>query len=168
MRHTPYTKISKNKLHNLLIKRKLPEATINQIKEQVALKKKQIQIARVESKVRHKRWADLIKPLTREINLVKANYNYHANANPDTAKFYVDYLEALINTRQLLTKHKLERKATPINTAKDKRTWVDWVNKQEREDLTQRYLNLPYNTKLKRKVIFPQPSKLPKQLTQKD
>jgi hypothetical protein len=168
MRHTPYTKISKNKLHNLLIKRKLPEATINQIKEQVALKKKQIQIARVESKVRHKRWSDLIKPLTREINLVKASIIYHKQHNPLTYQFYTDYLDCLVYTRVVLTKHKLERKATPINTAKDKRTWVDWVNKTERADLTQRYLNLPYNTKLKRKVIFPQPKQLPKQLTQKE
>ena len=168
MRHTPYTKISKNKLHNLLVKRNLPDFAVNQIKEQVALRKKQINTTRVENRIRYKRWADLIKPLTREINIVKANINYHREHNPLTYQFYTDYLETLVDTRQLLTKHKLERKATPINTAKDKRTWVDWVNKLEKEELTQRYLNLPYYYKAKRKTIFPQPKQLPKQLTQKD
>ena len=157
MRHTTYTKISKNKLHNLLTKRNLPDATINQIKEQVAIRKKQIQIARVESKVRYKRWADLIKPLTREINIVKANINYHAKANPLTCQFYTDYLETLLDTRVLLTKHKLKREATPLNTHKEKRNWTDYINKAEKEELINRYNSLPYNTKLKRKVIFPQP-----------
>jgi len=157
MRHTTYTKISKNKLHNLLTKRNLPDTTINQIKEQVALRKKQINQTRVENRIRYKRWADLIKPLTREINIVKANIKYHAKANPLTCQFYTDYLKTLLDTRVLLTKHKLTREATPINTDKTKRTWVDWVNKIEKEELMQRYESLPYYYKAKRKTIFPQP-----------
>ena len=157
MRHTPYTKLSRNQLHNQLTKRGLPLDTIEQIKEQVALRKKQIQVARVESKVRYKRWADLIQPLTREIHLVKANIIYHKKHNPHTYLFYQDYLETLLDTRTLLTKHKLKREATPINTARDKRNWTDWVNKLKKEELMQRYESLPYYTKAKRKTIFPQP-----------
>jgi len=157
MRHTPYTKISKNQLHNLLTKRNLPDFTVNQIKEDVALRKKQINTTRIENKVRYKRWADMIKPLTREINIVKANIKYHATANPQTHQFYLDYLETLLDTRILLTQHKLKREATPINTDRDKRSWVDWVNKIEKEELMQRYECLPYNYKAKRKTIFPTP-----------
>jgi hypothetical protein len=161
MRHTTYTKISKNKLHNLLTKRKLPLNTIEQIKEQVALRKKQIQKARVETRVRYKRWADLIKPLTKEINIVKASIHYHAKTNPQTHLFYQDYLKTLLNTRVLLTKHKLKREATPINTARDKRNWTDWVDKLDKEELIRSYNALPHNYKAKRKAIFPQPKERP-------
>ena len=171
MRHTPYTKLSKNQLHNLLTKRKLPDTTINQIKEDVALRKKQINTTRIENKVRYKRWADMIKPLTREINIVKANIKYHATANPQTHQFYLDYLETLLDTRILLTQHKLKREATPINTDRTKRTWVDYVNAKEKAELLGRYECLAYNTKVKRKTIFPQPRQrheLHKQLTQQE
>jgi len=157
MRHTTYTKISKNKLHNLLTKRKLPDFTIEQIKEDVAKRKKQINQTRVENRIRYKRWAALIKPLTKEINIVKANIVYHATTNPQTHAFYTDYLETLLDVRVLLTKHKLTREATPINTDKTKRTWVDWVNKIEKEELLKRYDALPYNYKARRKTIFPTP-----------
>ena len=99
----------------------------------------------------------MIKPLTREINIVKANITYHAKTNPQTATFYQDYLETLLDTRALLTKHKLTREATPINHDKTKRNWVDYVNKAEKEELMARYESLPYYTKAKRKTIFPTP-----------
>ena len=162
MRHSTYTKISKNKLHNLLTKRNIPDFEVDRIKTQVERRKKQINTTRVENRIRYKRWAEMIKPLTREINTVRGLLSYYATANPDIYQFFNDYLETLLDTRILLTKHKLKREATPINADKTKRTWVDWVNKIEKEELISRYNSLPYNTKTKRKTLFPQP-KQPKE-----
>jgi hypothetical protein len=139
------------------MKRNLPDYTVDQIKEQVALRKKQINQTRVENKIRYKRWLEMIRPLTKEINVVRANIVYHAKANPQTADFYRQYLDALLDTRITLTKHKLERKATPINTDREKRTWVDWVNPKEKEELIKLYDSIPYCYKAKRKAIFPRP-----------
>jgi len=152
-----YIKLSKNQLHNLLIKRNLPDFTVNQIKEDVATRKKQIQKARVENRVRCKRWAELIKPLTREINSVRTNLKYHAIANPHLHQFYTEYLDCLLETRIILTNHKLERRATPINTDRTKRNWVDYVPPETKQRFTQTYNNLPYNPKVRRKELFPQP-----------
>ena len=163
MRSTPYIKLSPNQLHNILLKRKLPSHTIEAIKEDVAKRKAQIRLQRVEDRVRAKRWGELIKPLSKHIFIVQTNQPYHKEYNPELYLFFQDYLDCLQQTRNLLRIHKIKREATPINTDRTKRTWVDWVDGKAKKDLTQRYLNIPYRTKsTHRRKLFP----VPKQTTQ--
>jgi thioesterase domain-containing protein len=164
MRHTPYTKLTRNQLHNILTKRKLPDETIVQIKEDIALKKKAINKNRVETRVRVRRWNDLIRPLTHHIGVIKINNKYHAEHNPELHAFYLDYLDTLIDTRHHLTSLKLRRTETPIAYAKkhgkDLKDWTDWVNEIEKKDLTHRYLSIPYPSKFThRRELFPRPKK---------
>jgi hypothetical protein len=169
MRHTSYTKISKNKLHNLLTKRNLPLNTIEQIKEDVTKRKKQINKQRIENKVRYRRWCDLIRPLTNHINIIKINTKYHAKHNPELHLFYLAYLDCLLNTRHILNTYKQKREATPINTDRTKRDWTDWVDSVEKAKLLERYEAIPYRTKFSTKrKLFPRPKQLPKQLTQQE
>jgi hypothetical protein len=150
-----YTELSSNDLHNRLHKRNLPPNIINQIKEQVALKKKLINTARVESKIRMKRWAKLIEPLTKEIKSVRANMKYHEQHNPELHIFFTDYLDLLQQTRGILTTRKLNRETTPTNYDRTKRHWSDHINPELRKDYTHRYHNIPYASKhSSRREIF--------------
>jgi len=142
-----YTEISTNELHNRLLKRNLPPHTIETIKENIALKKKLINTARVENKVRLRRWAKLIEPLTKEIKSVRANLKYHAKHNPELFYFFTDYLELLQQTKGILTTLKIQREATPTNYDKTKRHWADYIKPELRTDYTQRYHSIPYTSK---------------------
>jgi hypothetical protein len=132
MRHSTYTKLTANQLHNLLEKRKIPEPLKTNIKESVAIRKKQIHKQRVEDRVRAKRWGLFIRPLSNHINTIKSNLRYHTTANPELHAVLKDYLEILNDTRNELNKLRIQREATPINYAKqnkkDIRDWTDMVN----------------------------------------
>jgi hypothetical protein len=158
MRHTPYTKLSKNQLHNHLQKRGISLPMQEKIKAEVALRKKQINTTRVENQVRYRRWMQMARPLSREINTVRTNLKYHEQHNPTLHIFFTDYLDCLLDVRELLNRHKLQRTATPLNTDRTKKDWTDYVNPLEKADLTQRYLSLPYNTTKKHKEIFKRPT----------
>lgn len=167
MRHTPYTKLTRNQLHNQLQKRKLPDFTIAQIKEDVAKRKKAINKNRIETRVRVRRWNDMIRPLTKHIGVIKINNKYHAEHNPELHTFYLDYLDCLLDVRELLTRLKLQRTATPIKHDKTKRDWTDYVNSTEKEGLINRYTNIPLKSKFThRRELFPRPKQLHKQLTE--
>jgi hypothetical protein len=142
-----YTDITTNELHNRLLKRKLPEHIITQIKERVALQKKLRNTARVENKIRLRRWAKLIEPLTKEIKSVRANLKYHQQHNPELYYFFVDYLGLLLETRGSLTLLKQQREATPTNYDKKKKHWSDYIKPELRTDYTQRYHSIPYASK---------------------
>jgi hypothetical protein len=142
-----YTEISTNELHNRLLKRKLPEHTITLIKENIALKKKLINTARVENKIRLRRWAKLIEPLTKEIKSVRANLKYHQQHNPELFYFFTDYLGLLSETKGILTSLKVQREATPHNHDKKKKHWSDYIKPELRTDYTQRYHSIPYASK---------------------
>lgn len=142
-----YIDLAPNQLHNRLLKRGLPHHTIEQIKERVALQKKLRNTARVENKVRLRRWAKLIEPLTKEIKSVRANLKYHAKHNPELYYFFVDYLELLQQTKGILTTLKIQREATPHNHDKTKKGWADYINPELRTDYTQRYHSIPYASK---------------------
>ena len=142
-----YIDITPNQLHNRLLKRKLPEHIITLIKEQVALKKKLRNTARVENKVRLRRWAKFIEPLSREIKSVRANLKYHERHNPSLHAFFLDYLDLLQQTKGILTSLKLQREATPTNHDKTKKRWADYISPQLRTDYTQRYHSIPYASK---------------------
>ena len=83
MQHTRLTKLSSNKLHKLLTKRYKSPARIAEIKQWVAIRKKAINTARVEKRVIKKRWAEIIKPLTKEIKEARSAKIYHAKHNPE-------------------------------------------------------------------------------------
>ena len=142
-----YIDIAPNQLHNRLRKRKLPEHIITQIKEQVALKKKLRNTARVENKIRLRRWAKFIEPLTKEIKSVRANLKYHQQHNPLLHAFFLDYLELLLETRGRLTLLKQQREATPTNYDKKKKHWADYIKPELRTDYTHRYHSIPYTSK---------------------
>ena len=142
-----YTDITTNELHNRLLKRKLPEHIITQIKERVALQKKLRNTARIENKIRLRRWAKLIEPLTKEIKSVRANLKYHQQHNPELYYFFVDYLGLLLETRGSLTLLKQQREATPTNHDKKKKHWSDYIKPELRTDYTQRYHSIPYASK---------------------
>jgi hypothetical protein len=142
-----YTDIPANELHNRLLKRKLPEHIITLIKEQVALKKKLRNTARVENKIRLRRWAKFIEPLTKEIKSVRANLKYHQQHNPELFYFFTDYLGLLSETKGILTSLKVQREATPTNYDKKKRHWSDYIKPELRTDYTQRYHSIPYASK---------------------
>lgn len=142
-----YIDITPNQLHNRLLKRKLPPEMIEQIKINIALKKKLRNTARVENKVRLRRWAKLIEPLTKEIKSVRANLKYHEQHNPSLHAFFLDYLDLLQQTKGILTSLKLQREATPHNHDKTKKRWADYISPQLRTDYTQRYHSIPYASK---------------------
>jgi len=142
-----YIDLAPNQLHNRLLKRGLPHHTIEQIKERVALQKKLRNTARVENKIRLRRWAKLIEPLTKEIKSVRANLKYHQQHNPELYYFFVDYLELLQQTKGILTTLKIQREATPHNHDKTKKGWADYINPELRTDYTQRYHSIPYASK---------------------
>ena len=142
-----YTEISTNELHNRLLKRNLPPHTIETIKENIALKKKLINTARVENKVRLRRWAKFIEPLSKEIKSVQVNLKYHEQHNPLLHLFFTDYLGLLLETRGRLTLLKQQREATPTNYDKTKKSWADYISPQLRTDYTQRYHSIPYTSK---------------------
>jgi len=142
-----YIDIAPNQLHNRLRKRKLPEHIITQIKEQVALKKKLRNTARVENKIRLRRWAKFIEPLTKEIKSVRANLKYHQQHNPLLHAFFLDYLGLLLETRGSLTLLKQQREATPTNYDKKKKHWADYIKPELRTDYTHRYHSIPYTSK---------------------
>jgi hypothetical protein len=120
---------------------------IEQIKERVALQKKLRNTARVEIKIRLRRWAKLIEPLTKEIKSVRANLKYHAKHNPLLHAFFVDYLDLLQQTKGILTSLKIQREATPTNYDKKKKHWSDYIKPELRTDYTQRYHSIPYASK---------------------
>jgi len=142
-----YIDITPNQLHNRLLKRKLPEHIITIIKERVALQKKLRNTARVENKIRLRRWAKLIEPLTKEIKSVRANLKYHEQHNPELFYFFTDYLDLLQQTKGILTSLKIQREATPTNHDKKKKHWSDYIQPQLRTDYTQRYHSIPYASK---------------------
>ena len=142
-----YIDLAPNQLHNRLLKRKLPLEMIEQIKERVALQKKLRNTARVEIKIRLRRWAKLIEPLTKEIKSVRANLKYHAKHNPLLHAFFVDYLDLLQQTKGILTSLKIQREATPTNYDKKKKHWSDYIKPELRTDYTQRYHSIPYASK---------------------
>ena len=142
-----YIDITPNQLHNRLLKRNLPPHIITIIKERVALQKKLRNTARVENKIRLRRWAKLIEPLTKEIKSVRANLKYHAKHNPSLHAFFLDYLALLQETKGILTSLKLQREATPHNHDKTKKRWADYISPQLRTDYTQRYHSIPYTSK---------------------
>jgi hypothetical protein len=142
-----YIDLAPNQLHNRLLKRKLPPHLIEQIKINIALKKKLRNTARVENKVRLRRWAKFIEPLTKEIKSVRANLKYHAKHNPELFYFFTDYLDLLQQTKGILTSLKLQREATPTNHDKTKKRWADYISPQLRTDYTQRYHSIPYASK---------------------
>jgi hypothetical protein len=157
MRTTPkrYTELSSNELHNRLHKRGLPHHTIEHIKERVALQKKLRNTLRVENKIRMKRWAKLIEPLTKEIKSVRANMKYHQQHNPELYYFFTDYLDLLQQTRGILTTFKLQRETTPINHDRKKKHWSDYINPELRKDYTHRYHSIPLSSKhSSRREIF--------------
>jgi len=157
IRHTPYSRLSPNQLHNTLLKKKTPLNLMEEIKERVRLRKEVVNKQRVEDKIRAKRWANIIKPLSAHIKVIRANLPYHEDTNTDLYFFYLDYLEVLLDTRTTLTKNKINRRATPINTDRNKRDWVDWVDKEEKARLTSHYNALPKSSKANRRNIFPKP-----------
>ena len=142
-----YIDITPNQLHNRLLKRNLPPHIITIIKEQVALKKKLRNTARVENKIRLKRWAKFIEPLSKEIKSVQVNLKYHEQHNPELYMFFVDYLGLLLETRGNLNLLKIRREATPTNYDKTKKSWADYISPQLRTDYTQRYHSIPYASK---------------------
>ena len=130
---------------------------MEEIKERVRLRKEAVNKQRVEDRVRAKRWLNIIKPLSRHIKVIRANLPYHRDTNTDLYFFYLDYLNTLIETRTTLNKNKLDRKATPINTNRNKRDWTDWVDKEEKARLTSHYNALPRSSKANRRTIFTRP-----------
>ena len=142
-----YIDLAPNQLHNRLLKRKLAPEMIEQIKDRVALQKKLRNTARVENKIRLRRWAKLIEPLTKEIKSVRANLKYHEQHNPELYYFFVDYLELLQQTKGILTTLKLQREATPTNHDKKKKHWSDYIKPELRTDYTHRYHSIPYASK---------------------
>ena len=157
LRHTPYSKLTATKLHNTLVKRKTPLNLMEQIKERVRLRKEAVNKQRVEDRVRARRWKKLIEPLSRHIKTIQSNLCYHEYINPPTYQFYQDYLETLTDTRNTLTKFKLDRKATPTNHDRTKRDWTDYVDKETKQRLTTLYNALPRSIKANRRNIFPRP-----------
>jgi hypothetical protein len=150
-----YTELTSNQLHNRLHKRGLPQHTIEDIKERVALQKKLKNTARVENKVRLRRWAKLIEPLSREIKSVRANLKYHEQHNPELHTFFTDYLDLLQQTRGILTSLKIQREATPRNHDKTKKHWADYIKPELRTDYTHRYHSIPLLSKhSSRREIF--------------
>ena len=142
-----YIDITPNQLHNRLLKRNLPPHIITIIKEQVALKKKLRNTARVENKIRLRRWAKFIEPLSKEIKSVQVNLKYHEQHNPELYMFFVDYLGLLLETRGNLNLLKIRREATPHNHDKTKKRWADYISPELRTDYTQRYHSIPYASK---------------------
>jgi len=130
---------------------------MEEIKERVRLRKEVVNKQRVEDKVRAKRWNDMIKPLSNHIKTVRSNLAYHEYINPDLFCFYLDYLDVLLATRTTLTKNKINRRATPINTDRNKRDWTDWVDKDDKARLTSHYNALPKSSKANRRTIFARP-----------
>jgi hypothetical protein len=157
LRHTPYSKLTATKLHNTLVKRKTPLNLMEQIKERVRLRKEAVNKQRVEDRVRAKRWHKIIEPLSRHIKTIQSNLCYHEHINPPTYQFYLAYLETLTYTRNTLTKNKLDRNKTPLNTDRSKRDWTDYVDKEEKARLTSHYNALPRSIKANRRNIFPRP-----------
>jgi len=152
---TRYTELSRNQLHNRLTKRGLPDHTIEQIKARVELQKKLRNTARVENRVRLRRWAKMIEPLTKEIKSVRANLKYHQQHNPLLHTFFTDYLVLLCETRGILTTLKLQREATPRNHDKTKKHWSDYIKPELRKDYTHRYHSIPLSSKhSSRREIF--------------
>jgi hypothetical protein len=142
-----YIDIAPNQLHNRLLKRNLPPEMIEQIKINIALKKKLRNTARVENKIRLRRWAKFIEPLTKEIKSVRANLKYHQQHNPLLHTFFLDYLELLQQTKGILTTYKIRREATPTNYDKKKKHWSDYIKPELRTDYTHRYHSIPYTSK---------------------
>jgi hypothetical protein len=130
---------------------------MEQIKERVRLRKEAVNKQRVEDRVRAKRWKKLIEPLSRHIKTIQSNLEYHEHINPPTYQFYQGYLETLTDTRNTLTKFKLDRKATPTNHDRTKRDWTDYVDKETKQSLTTLYNALPRSIKANRRNIFPRP-----------
>ena len=153
MQHTRLTKLSSNKLHKLLTKRYKSPARIAEIKQWVAIRKKAINTARVEKRVIKKRWAEIIKPLTKEIKEARSAKIYHAKHNPELHFFFTDYLGYLVELRGLIERNLQVNGKTPHKN--HIKHWVDMVDKTIREDLEKRYNNIPYPSKhSSRRAIF--------------
>ena len=165
MKHTRLTRMSKNQLHNTLLKRNLSPARIKEIKEWVAHRKDLINKARVEKQIRQRRWSEMIRPLSYQIAVSKTNKAYHDKNNNELGEFYDDYIKLLETTRAELTKHKLDRQYTPVQLSKQLNkplnNWTDFIDQETKEDYTQRYDSIPYKSKYSRtrRVLFPKPHK---------
>jgi chorismate mutase len=153
MQHTRLTKLSANKLHNLLHKRYKSPARIAEIKQWVANRKKAINTARVEKQVIQKRWAKIIRPLSREIKEARSAKIYHEGKNGGLYSFFVDYLDFLIELRGQLELQKNKSGNTPHK--RNIEHWTDWVDVEVAESFIDRYNNIPYASKnSSRRPIF--------------
>jgi len=84
MQHTRLTKLTSNQLHNLLTKRYRSPARIAEIKQWVENRKKAINTARVQKQVIKKRWARIIKPLTKRDQRSKVSEDIPRGQEPPT------------------------------------------------------------------------------------
>ena len=107
----------------------------------------------IDKRVIKKRWAEIIKPLTKEIKEARSAKIYHAKHNPELHFFFTDYLGYLVELRGLIERNLQVNGKTPHKN--HIKHWVDMVDKTIREDLEKRYNNIPYPSKhSSRRAIF--------------
>lgn len=153
MQHTRLTKLTSNQLHNLLTKRYRSPARIAEIKQWVENRKKAINTARVQKQVIKKRWARIIKPLSKEIKEARSAKIYHEGKNPQLHSFFVDYLDFLITLRGQMEMQKSKNGKTPHENKIEH--WTDWVDVEIAEEYIARYNAIPYPSKhSSRRAIF--------------
>lgn len=153
MQHTRLTKLTSNQLHNLLTKRYRSPARIAEIKQWVEIRKKAINTARVQKQVIKKRWARIIKPLTKEIKEARSAKIYHEGKNPQLYSFFVDYLDFLTTLRGQMQMQKSKNGKTPHENNIEH--WTDWVDVEIAEEYIARYNAIPYPSKhSSRREIF--------------
>lgn len=174
-----YLKMTPTELHLHLLKRKLHPFRIQQIEDDVAIRKEAKRTERITRTVYRQAWLDLMQPLRYELNNARVGLRYCVRGKVlgvterrEAFEAYIKVMETLLKKlempstqlaqtpRQYAQDLNDRKKGSPITN--EGQHWTDWVPAHIKHAIIAAFASLPYKPRTKRKIPF-QPMVTPAQ-----
>lgn len=158
MKYVHYMKLTPNELHNKLLKRKLPEATMDEIKRIIQQQKDDLKSKTNQTTQLVRYWTPIMYPLLQEIKSCRAMLKYKASPERDEA--VRAYMSVLLKLRDKFNQIERQHKETPMAVAKELNIinhgihWTDWIPDNVKAKITALFTAIPHAPKAKRKIPF--------------
>lgn len=154
-----YMKLSRPRLIAVLNKRKLPPLLFEHILSTVERQRNERRAEKLRIKMHKTLWGYLLKPLQRELKLVRAAQFYESGDGGQRHAALAAYETALLRARTDINKQ-AEKALTPKRAAEELKIpngglhWVDWVPEETQIRVSRLFAAIPHKNKAKHKTPF--------------
>ena len=153
---TNLMKLTRNELHNVLLKQQLPPALRTATIEKIMQAKAELRAKRIKQKVHNKLWRELLRPLKAELSNARVGLRLKSfEVAPERHLAFSEYVKLLEKLTSGLEVLRLDGETPKVVARLSGREnsgehWSDWVSAKTKERIVSLFNAMPYLAKAKR------------------